>query len=77
MGGRTPESWNAVKPSNKDLAKILKLAQQHGFKIVRQRKHLVLQRGEQILSLSVSPSCPFAAKHAMGDLQRLLKAPHD
>lgn len=62
-----------MRTMDKEMARVVKLAEKNGFSLARQRRHLVLKRGNQMLSMSVTPSCPFAARNAMGDLLRLLK----
>lgn len=58
--------------SNKEVREVLTYAKQHGFDVVRGRKHYKLRRGKHIISVSITPSCPYGPTNALRDINRIL-----
>lgn len=61
-----------LRASNKEVRKVLVYAKQHGFSVVQGRKHYKLQRGKHIVSISITPSCPYGPTNALHDINRIL-----
>lgn len=61
-------------PSNKELKKLVKELLREGWSMESGTKHLKFRSpGGHLLSLSSSPSCPFAATNARKDAERIKK----
>ena len=57
--------------SNKDMRAALKYAKEHGFTVTHGGKHLKLTKNGQVVTASVSPSCPHAADGVRRDVDRI------
>ena len=57
--------------SSKACTKIIKYAEQHGFVLIRHKKHIIMRRGHDVISISTSPSDKYGHANAMRDIDRL------
>ena len=55
------------------MKKVVKYAEQHGFEVVRTKRHTILKRGNASVTVSQTPSCPFAADKALKDIKKVLQ----
>lgn len=59
--------------NNKDVKKMVKYAEERGFVIVRQKKHIIMRRRTQQLVLSQTASCHRTMKNIRADIDRIVK----
>lgn len=61
---------------NKEIKRAIKYALAHGF-TVEHGRHFKLRKGLDRIIVSSSPSCKFAAKHVLEDINKILNKESD
>lgn len=58
---------------HKDLKRMVKYAEERGFVIVRQKKHIIMRRRTRQLVMSQTTSCRHTMRNIRADIDRIVK----
>jgi hypothetical protein len=61
-----------MRGGHKEVRAVLKFARENGFEVVRSKSHIVLKREGHIVSMSMSPSCPYGPSNAVRDIRKVI-----